>query len=107
MITVEYSNRQGLYYALVSLKVLKQNYSGTIPCVFIEDFPDLAVRGLMLDISRDKVPTNETLMGIAQLLADLKFNHFDLYIEGFSFAYPSFKNLWEGKETPVTGEEKR
>jgi len=106
-IIIEYSNKQGLYYALVSLKVLKNNYSGTIPCVYIKDSPDLAVRGLMLDISRDKVPTMETLMGIVRLLADLKYNHFELYVEGFSFAYPSFKNLWEGKETPVTGEEIR
>ena len=104
-IIVEYSTHQGLYYAIVTLKVLRQNYGGTIPCVFIEDSPDLAVRGLMLDISRDKVPSKETLMGIVQLLADLKYNHFELYVEGFSFAYPSFKNLWEGKETPVTGEE--
>jgi len=104
-IVVEFSNKQGLYYSVVTLKILKQNYSGIIPCVYIEDSPDLAVRGLMLDISRDKVPTKETLLGIAQLLADLKYNHFELYIEGFSFAYPSFKNLWEGKETPVTGEE--
>jgi len=104
-IIVEFSNRQGLYYSVVTLKVLKQNYSGKIPCVYIEDSPDLAVRGLMLDISRDKVPTKETLLNIAKLLADLKYNHFELYVEGFSFAYPSFKNLWEGKETPVTGEE--
>jgi hexosaminidase len=104
-IIIEYSNKQGLYYAIVSLKVLRQNYAGTIPCVYIEDSPDLDVRGLMLDISRDKVPTKETLMGIVQLIADLKYNHFELYVEGFSFAYPSFKNLWEGKETPVTGEE--
>ncbi len=104
-ITAEYSNRQGLYYALVSLKVLKQNYKDVVPCVYLRDYPDLGVRGVMLDISRDKVPTLETLTGIAQLLADLKYNHFELYIEGFSFAYPSFKSLWEGKETPVTGEE--
>jgi hypothetical protein len=104
-IIVEYSTHQGLYYAIVTLKVLTQNYAGNIPCVYIEDSPDLAVRGLMLDISRDKVPTKETLMTIVQLIADLKYNHFELYIEGFSFAYPSFKNLWEGKETPVTGEE--
>ena len=104
-ITIEYSSRQGMYYAIVSLKVLDQNYAGNIPCVYIEDSPDLAVRGLMLDISRDKVPTLETLLGISQLLADLKFNHLELYIEGFSFAYPSFKKLWEGKETPITGEE--
>jgi hexosaminidase len=106
-IKVEYSTLQGLYYAIVSLKVLKQNYRGSVPCVLIEDFPDLQVRGLMLDISRDKVPTLETLKGIVQLLADLKYNHFELYIEGFSFAYPSFKNLWEGKETPITAEEIR
>jgi hexosaminidase len=104
-IIIEYGEPEGLYYAIVSLKVLKQNYSGSIPCVHILDFPDLAVRGMMLDISRDKVPTKETLMGLLQLLADLKYNHFELYVEGFSFAYPSFINLWEGKETPVTGEE--
>ncbi len=104
-ITVGYSSRQGLYYSIVSLKVLNVNYKGRIPCVHIEDSPDLAVRGLMFDISRDKVPTLATLKGIVQLIADLKYNHFELYIEGFSFAYPSFKELWEGKETPVTGEE--
>jgi hypothetical protein len=104
-ITVEYSNKQGLFYSLISLKVLNVNYKGKIPCVHIEDSPDLAVRGLMLDISRNKVPTLETLKGIVQLLADLKYNHFELYVEGFSFAYPSFKDLWEEKETPVTGEE--
>ncbi len=104
-ITIEYSSRQGIYYSVVSLKVLKQNYDGNIPCANIEDSPDLAVRGVMLDISRNKVPTFETLIGITQLLADLKYNHLELYVEGFSFAYPSFKKLWEGKETPITGEE--
>jgi len=104
-IIAEYSTIQGLYYAIVSLKVLKHNYNSIIPCAYIEDFPDLAVRGLMLDISRDKVPSKKTLLGILNLLADLKYNHFELYIEGFSFAYPSFKELWEGKETPVTGDE--
>jgi len=106
-ITVSYSDLPGLYYAIVSLKVLNQNYQGNIPCVYIEDSPDLEVRGLMLDISRNKVPTKETLFSIAQLLADLKFNHLELYVEGFSFAYPSFRNLWEGTETPVNGEEIR
>ena len=106
-IVIQYSNEQGMYYSIVSLKVLKQNYSGTIPCVYIEDSPDLEVRGLMLDISRNKVPTKKTLLQIASMLADLKYNHLELYIEGFSFAYPAFKNLWEGKSTPVTGDEIR
>jgi hexosaminidase len=106
-ITVTYSDLQGLYYAIVSLKVLNQNYSGNIPCAYIEDSPDLQVRGLMLDISRNKIPTKETLLNLTQLLADLKYNHLELYIEGFSFAYPSFKKLWEGSETPMEGEEIR
>jgi hypothetical protein len=60
----------------------------------------------MLDISRDKVPTLQTLLRLADLFALLKINHLELYIEGFSFAYPSFTGLWQG-ETPLTGEEIR
>jgi hypothetical protein len=46
-------------------------------------------------------------MDITHFLSDLKFNHLELYIEGFSFAYPTFTQLWEGSETPLTGEEIR
>ncbi len=106
-VTLQYNSEQGLHYALVTLKVLKINYNNSIPCAEIQDSPDLAVRGLMLDISRNKVPTLQTLVGIVGLLSDLKYNHFELYIEGFSFAYPSFKSLWEGKLTPLTGTEIR
>jgi hexosaminidase len=104
---LRYSSEQGLHYALVTLKVLKFNYDNSIPCADIQDSPDLPVRGLMLDISRNKVPALQTLVGIVELLADLKYNHFELYIEGFSFAYPSFQKLWEGKQTPLTGAEIR
>ncbi len=104
-IIVDYGDNQGLYYAIVTLKVLKQNYNGKIPCGVMEDFPDLAIRGLMLDISRDKVPKLQTLLDIVQIMADLKYNHLELYIEGFSFAYPSFKDFWSKSETPITGEE--
>jgi hexosaminidase len=104
---IHYNSEVGLHYALVTLKVLKVNYANRIPCADISDSPDLPVRGLMLDISRNKVPTLQTLLGIAELLGDLKYNHFELYIEGFSFAYPSFQSLWEGKTTPLTGIEIR
>ena len=103
--TLTYNDEEGLYYGLVTIKVLKQNYKNHIPCLQIEDFPDLETRGVMLDISRDKIPTLKTLLQITSLLADLKFNHLELYVEGFSFAYPSFRSLWEATETPVTCEE--
>ena len=104
-VVLRYNSEAGLHYALVTLKVLKINYRNTIPCADIYDSPDMPVRGLMLDISRNKVPTLQTLIGIVELLGDLKFNHFELYIEGFSFAYPSFRKLWEEKLTPLTGTE--
>jgi hexosaminidase len=106
-ITIRYSSPVGIYYALVSLKILIVNYNNEIPCVEIEDSPDLEVRGVLLDISRDKVPTLETLKKLTELLADLKYNHLELYTEGFSFAYPTFKSSREGKETPLTGLEMR
>lgn len=106
-IFIEFSDKRGLYYAFVSLKVLNHNHNGLLPCAIIEDYPDLPVRGLMLDISRDKVPTPQTLKQIVELIADLKYNHLQLYIEGFSYAYPSFRKFWENTETPLTGEEIR
>ena len=106
-ILIEYADDPGLFYALTTFKILKNNYNGLIPCMVIEDYPDLPVRGVMLDISRDKVPSLETLKELVGLLADLKFNHLELYVEGFSFAYPTYSNLWEGRETPMTGEEIR
>ncbi|HVN56937.1 MAG TPA: glycoside hydrolase family 20 zincin-like fold domain-containing protein [Bacteroidales bacterium] len=104
-ISVEFSTRQGLFYSIMTIKVLNTNYKSKIPCVAIEDFPDLPVRGMMLDISRNKVPSRETLLRLASILSDLKYNHMELYVEGFSFAYPSFRDLWEKTETPVTGDD--
>lgn len=43
----------------------------------------LEIRGVMLDISRDKVPTLKTLFEIVDLLSLLKINHLQLYVEGF------------------------
>ena len=104
-IKIEYIDAPGLFYALTTVKQLARQSSNQLPCVKIEDHPDLAIRGAMLDISRGKVPKLETLYQIVDFLADLKYNHLQLYIEGFSFAYPSFKSLWEKTETPITPQE--
>ncbi len=37
----------------------------------------------------------ESLKAMIDLLAGLKINQFQLYVEGFSFAYPSFSEVWE------------
>ena len=106
-ITIQYSDPPGAYYALVTLHHLKKQFPETIDCLTILDEPDMTVRGLMYDISRDKVPQMHTLKELVDMLSMLKYNHLELYVEGFSFGYPSFKSLWEGKETPITPEEIR
>lgn len=87
------SSEVGMYYATKTLKQLM--VSNTIQCGYIKDKPDLKVRGYMQDISRNKVPTLDTLKYIVDVMSDLKMNHFELYVEGFSFEYKSFSKYLE------------
>lgn len=103
-ITAAYGSPQGAYYAVSTLKQILQQCGRSLPYLHIHDKPDFGARGLMLDISRNKIPKMETLYRIIDLMADLKLNQLQLYIEGAPFAYESFPQVWE-LETPITGEE--
>src|SRR5262249_6108843 len=84
--TIAGGDPAGVFYGACTLAQLAD--AGRIPCVEIEDHPDLLVRGVMLDISRDKVPTMATLRELVDRLASWKINQLQLYIE-HTFAYPS------------------
>jgi hexosaminidase len=86
----------GQFYGLQTLAQLGAH----VPCVDIEDYPDLAVRGVMLDISRDKVPTLDTLKALVDLLASWKINQLQLYIE-HTFAYQAHPEVW-ANASPLT-----
>ncbi|CAH1215706.1 hypothetical protein PAECIP111892_04162 [Paenibacillus auburnensis] len=103
-IVISYSSPEGAYYAVATLKQILEQCGRDVPYLSICDQPDFAARGLMIDISRNKIPKLETLYRIIDLMSDLKFNQLQLYIEGSPFAYESFPQVWE-LETPVTGEE--
>jgi hexosaminidase len=66
----------------------------------IEDWPDFPVRGVMLDISRDKVPTMATLFMLVDLFAELKINQLQLYTE-HTFAYANHPDVWRDA-SPMT-----
>jgi hexosaminidase len=70
----------GLRYAVETLAQLV-SASGRIPACRIEDAPDFAFRGVMLDVSRGKVPTAETLRSLVDLAVRLKLNALMLYVE--------------------------
>ncbi len=93
----------GLHYGCLTLCQLLQQYERELPLLHIEDWPDYPNRGVMLDISRDKVPTMETLYGLVDKLAAWKINQIQLYTE-HTFAYQKHPIVWE-KASPMTGEE--
>ena len=63
------------------------------------------VRGYMLDVSRDRVPTLKTLREIVDLLARCRYNQFQLYTE-HTFAYAAHPEVWEEAD-PLTPAEIR
>ena len=69
----------GLRYSAETLSQLSEGVS--IPACDIEDAPDLRRRGLLIDISRGKVPTQESLRNIVDLMVRLKLNVLMLYTE--------------------------
>ena len=93
----------GLAHAFATLTQIVWQYGKRLPQLHIEDYPDFAHRGVMLDISRDKVPTMATLYGLIDTLAEWKVNQFQLYIE-HTFAYDRHRAVWKDA-SPMTGEE--
>jgi len=97
------STPAGAFYGACTLGQIMRQVDGPLPCLAITDWPDLASRGIMLDISRDKVPTMETLYRLVDLMADWKLNALQLYTE-HTFAYLAHPIVWQDA-SPMTGEQ--
>lgn len=105
-ITVTGADAAGLFYGVCTLKQLIRLSSQaplTLPGLHITDWPDYPQRGVMLDVSRDKVPTLETLFALVDRLADWKVNQLQLYTE-HTFAYRGHEAVWQNAN-PLTGED--
>ena len=101
---IGYSTPVGAFYALMTLDQLLAEDPVSLPQVCIEDEPDYPVRGYMLDIGRNRVPKREQMFALVDRLASWKINHLELYMEGVPFEYPSFPDMWAGREL-LTGED--
>jgi hypothetical protein len=102
-ITIEAHSAVGVLYGVYTLVQIVQQRGRELPALHIEDWPDFAVRGLMLDISRDKVPRMDTLFALIDMLASWKLNQVQLYTE-HTFAYRQHLDVW-AKASPITGDE--
>jgi hypothetical protein len=83
---------RGLFYAVQTLRQLirsrgQESLTAGLPAMAIHDWPALTYRGLMLDISRGKVPTLETLRNLVAELSHYKINVLQLYTE-HTFQFP-------------------
>ncbi len=82
----------GAFYAEATWAQLQRLHPGGVPDLVVVDWPALAHRGVMLDVSRDKVPTVESLELLVDRLAALKVNMVQLYLE-HTFAHPGHDDV--------------
>jgi len=82
----------GFFYAETTMAQLATLHDGALPEGVVRDHPDFPVRGVMLDISRDKVPTTERLHALIDRLASFKINQLQLYSE-HTFAYRNHQEV--------------
>ncbi|UAJ78900.1 family 20 glycosylhydrolase [Leifsonia sp. ZF2019] len=104
-VLIEHADERGLRHALATLAQLRSHPDWGSGVVEIADHPDFPVRGYLLDISRDRVPTRETLVRYLDLAERARLNHFELYIE-HTFAYRGHEVVWEDA-SPLTAEDLR
>ncbi|MSU57581.1 MAG: glycoside hydrolase [Pedosphaera sp.] len=93
-VRLEFRHAGGLRAAAATLNQLLRQYGRKLPCLKIRDWPDFPRRGVMLDISRGRVPKLETLLELVEQLASFKINEFQLYTE-HTFAYRKYKSVWK------------
>lgn len=91
-IKIEGKSVKGAFYGIQTLKQIFEN--DVVPCLEIEDEPDMKHRGFYHDVTRGKVPTVATLKSLIDKMTYYKMNELQLYIE---HAFP-FKELGDDVE---------
>lgn len=67
--------------AFATLQQLARQAEGLLPLTLIEDYPSIPYRGVMLDVSRGKIPNRTKMEEVIRLLASYKYNVLQLYME--------------------------
>ena len=110
-IAIEAATPAGLFRAAATLRQWLTSHGRRtargleVAAVEIEDRPDFPVRGAMLDVSRNRVPTMAYLERLIDRLAEWKVNHLQLYVE-HTYAYEGHEDVWR-HASPFTAAEIR
>jgi len=102
-ITISASSNAGFLYGAATLIQLCRTSHGVIGCVDIKDEPSFPNRGYLLDVSRGRVPTMNSLKELVDKLALYKINQLQLYVEN-SLRLDGFEEIWSQTD-PFLAEE--
>ena len=95
-VRVEAADEDGAHYAAVTIDNIRRNAGGAaVPNAVIEDWPDLAYRGLMLDVSRD-FTSKANLLKLIDILDHYKVSRLHLHLgddEGWRVAIDGLPEL--------------
>jgi len=108
---IEGDDEAGLFYGAVTLSQWLRIHHASpppegfawLPGIEVEDRPDFAHRGALLDVSRNRVPRMEGLCALVDRMAGCKLNQLQLYTE-HTFAYRAHEVVWR-HASPFTAEE--
>lgn len=103
LVTLQAYDEAGAFYGAQTLAQLRQHYGQHLPDLVIVDWPAVPVRAVMLDVSRDKVPTMASLELMLDRFATLRYNMCILYLE-HTFAHPGHDEVWHAA-SPFTPDE--
>lgn len=102
---LRYSRPAGLRHGRQLLEQVRRQCVERWPGLQVRDWPDFPVRGFMLDVSRGRVPTRETLQRLVEVLSSVRVNHLQLYTE-HTFAYADHEAVWRNA-SPLTHDDVR
>ena len=93
----------GLWHGMQTLRQILEQTGAILPCLHIEDEPDLPNRGYYFDCTRGRIPTMEWLKKLVDRMAYYKLNQLQLYIE-HTYLFRGMTELWRD-DTPLTAAE--
>lgn len=92
-----------LGWAVQTLRQIVRQSAGLLPCVEIEDEPDIKNRGFYHDVTRGRIQTLENLKKLVDTLSFYKINQLQLYVE-HTYLFRDLTELWRDDST-MTAEE--
>lgn len=90
-------------YGVQTLRQILEQYGCVVPCVRIEDAPDMPTRGYFFDETRGRVLTPEALKKLVDHISRYKINQLQLYVE-HTYLFRGLTEMWRD-ETPLTAQD--